>query len=191
MRLFVGIALPEGLGPRLRGLAGGLPGARWVAAEDMHLTLRFVGEVDRGAAEDLHLALAGIAAPAFQVVFDGLGTFGKGRKVHTLWMGVTREAALVHLRDKVESAAVRCGFAPEGRKFRPHVTIARLGSSPAARVGQYLADHGAFGAGPFPVEAFALFRSHLGGGGARYEVLETYPLAGSGAPVMTGRPFPD
>ena len=179
MRLFVGLALPESVRRKLEAVSGGLPGARWVAAADLHLTLRFIGEVDPDLAEDVDAALSAIRAPAFSLALEDFGTFGSGRKIHTLWVGVTGEAGLVHLRNKVESTVVRRGFDPEHRTFKPHVTVARLRRTPAERVGLYLADQASFGGDTFDVEAFVLFRSHLGARGARYEELAAYPLTGS------------
>ena len=104
MRLFVAIALPDEARAALAHFASGLPGARWVDAESLHLTLRFIGEVGRGEAEDLDAALSGIYAPAFDLAFAGLGTFGNDRAQRALWAAVAANGALDHLRDKVESA---------------------------------------------------------------------------------------
>lgn len=176
MRLFVGLALPDEVRDDLSRIAGGLSGARWVDPESLHLTLRFVGEVDRGAAEDLDASLTGVDAPAFDMAFDGLGTFGNDRKQRALWAAVPPNPALEHLRAKVESAVVRAGFEPERRKFKPHVTLARLHGVAPDRLGAYLAHNGAFGTEAFTVDSFVLFRSHLGDEGARYEALADYPL---------------
>lgn len=176
MRLFVAIAVPDEARAILSRFACGLPGARWVLPESLHLTLRFVGEIDRRQAEDLDAALSGIRAPAFTLAFDRLGTFGKDRTLHALWLGVVANAPLDHLRDKVESATVRSGFPAERRKFKPHVTLARLKNTPLDRLSEYLELHGGVAVPSFEVEAFTLFRSHLGDEGARYEALADYPL---------------
>ena len=176
MRLFVAIPLPEEVLATLARFESGLPGARWVAPETLHVTLRFVGEVGRGEAEDLDAALSGIYAPAFELAFDSLGTFGNDRAQRALWVGVTANPALDHLRDKVESATVRSGFEAERRKFKPHVTLARLKGIPVERLSDYLAANSSIAIPPFQVGAFTLFRSHLGDEGARYEALAEYPL---------------
>lgn len=176
-RLFVGIALPEPVRDRLAGLAGGLPGARWVDADNLHVTLRFIGEVGRDGADDIHHALARIRAPAFELGLSGVGCFGSGRKVRALWAGIGRDARLAHLQEKVESAVVRAGFAAERRKFTPHVTLARFkGGTDGARIGAFLERNGDLAESPFPVRAFTLFRSHLGREGAHYEALVEYEL---------------
>ncbi|MBM3565513.1 MAG: RNA 2',3'-cyclic phosphodiesterase [Alphaproteobacteria bacterium] len=178
MRLFVALPLPDDAHRRLAALQSGVPGARWVDAANLHLTIRFLGEADRHAAEDLNLELAGIRAPAFGVQLSGVGFFDRGRYAHTLWAGVEKSEPLFFLRDKIESAAVRAGFAPEGRKFTPHVTLARLKDVPTERLGPYIETRHGFAAGPYAVTHFTLFESRQGGDGPHYEPLADYPLAG-------------
>jgi 2'-5' RNA ligase len=177
VRLFVALDLPETVRHRLGALTSArLPGARWVPPENMHLTLRFVGEVDHGQADDIDAALAGISARGFSLTFEGVGVFESGRRVHALWVGVERNPALEHLRAKVESAVVRAGCEPERRKFSPHVTLARLDQPDAAKLGGFLHDNGLFRLGPVPVEHFTLFSSRLGRDGAHYTAEADYAL---------------
>jgi len=176
IRLFVALPLPEDVRDRLTRLQGGVPGARWVAAENLHLTLRFVGEVDEGTAQDVDTALDTVTAPGFPLALDGLGSFGKGHRAHTLWAGVERNEALMHLQAKVESALVRGGIKPEERKFSPHVTLARLTDNSPAKLTRMLADNGMFRAGPFMADRFCLYESILGRSGPTYHELRSYPL---------------
>lgn len=178
MRLFVGIALPADIRLALGTLCSGLAGARWVRPENMHLTLRFVGDADTGAAADLDAELAEVHVPVFDMAFAGIGNFSKGSRLRALWAGVGSNAALAHLQNKVETACQRAGFAPEGRKFTPHVTLARF-KGRRVDLGDYLEANGAFATPPFPVARFTLFESHLGHGGAHYVALNEYPLDGS------------
>jgi RNA 2',3'-cyclic 3'-phosphodiesterase len=175
-RLFVGIPLPSTIRARLAGLCSGVPGARWVAPENMHITLRFIGAVSGGDAEDIHERLSGIVTPAFALTLNGVGCFESGRRVHALWVGINREPQLIRLADKVESAIVRAGMEPERRKFKPHVTLARFRTGGSPRIGAFIESNNPFTAGPFAVEHFTLFRSFLGGEGAHYESLADYPL---------------
>jgi len=180
IRLFVGVALPESISARLTGLASGLPGARWIAPENMHVTLHFIGDIDETQAEDLDDALGLIDAPGFELSLGDLGAFNRRQRVTAVWAGVEKNPALEFLFERVESLVVRAGFPPEGRKFSPHVTIARFSKSSAPRamaVARYLESHAGFKAGPFRVDALVLFRSHLGSGGAHYEAVTRYPLA--------------
>jgi 2'-5' RNA ligase len=182
-RLFVAITLAEPVRAALAVMCAGVAGAKWVAAENIHLTLRFIGEVDGGIAEDVHVALSQIQAPAFALTIAGIDCFAQGGKVHTLWAGIDKEPLLVHLRDKVESAIVRAGIEPERRKFKPHITLARLRNGTDERIGAYLQRHSRFRCGPFDVEQFALYRSHLSTAGAHYEVLAEYRLDKGRRPV--------
>ncbi len=176
MRLFVGIPLPEDVRARLGELKGGLQGARWVRPENMHLSLRFIGEVPGGDEADIDEALATIEAPAFDLTLKGLGCFDRRRRVHAIWAGVERPEPLIRLQGKVAAALMRLGHEPEHRKFKPHVTLARMKNGSAADVSRYLEAHNGFSAGPFDVGCFTLFRSHLGHGGAHYEALADYGL---------------
>jgi RNA 2',3'-cyclic 3'-phosphodiesterase len=176
IRLFVALELPEHVRERLTGLMGGVPGARWTEAQNLHLTLRFIGEVENGLLPDIDVALGSVTAPAFDVVLDGIGQFGSGSKARVLWAGVERNDALMHLNQKVESALVRTGLPPEERRYSPHVTLARLRESPPERLGRFIQDRGLFRAGPIRMEHFTLFESRLGRSGPVYEPLREYPL---------------
>ncbi len=180
MRLFVALDLPAEVKSRLSGLSGGIPGLRWVAPENYHLTLRFIGEVDRVEAEGVDEALAGIRAPAFDLTLSGVGTFDRAGKVQALWVGAERTPGLAHLATKVETALRRVGFPPERRRFAPHVTLARGESAagpPLDRLVGFVQRHNLFREGPVPVERFTLFSSHLGREQASYTPEVEYDLA--------------
>lgn len=176
IRLFVALELPEAVRERLAGLGGGVPGARWTEPENLHLTVRFIGEVENGLLPDIDAALGSVSAPAFDLVLDGVGQFGSGSRSRVLWAGVERNDALVHLNQKVESALVRAGLPREERRYSPHVTLARLRDAPQERVGRFIQDRGLFRAGPVRVEHFTLFESRPGSGGPVYDPLREYPL---------------
>jgi RNA 2',3'-cyclic 3'-phosphodiesterase len=172
LRLFVGIGLPPDIKLRLSPLCAGVPGARWVDPDNHHLTLRFIGEVDEGTAGDIDSALAQIKARRFEVVLAGVGQFGE----RSLWVGVEKNPALFHLRDKVESALVRLGLPPEGRRYAPHVTLARLKGTSGERLQAYLSEHALFRLAPFAVARFSLVASYLTKSGAIYEDQADYAL---------------
>lgn len=176
-RLFVGIALPDPIIQHLGMLAGGVPGARWQRPDQFHLTLRFIGDVDGAAADDARVALSQITAPPLELQLDGVGHFGEGRRIRALWLGVAPNPALVALQAKVERALVEAGFAPESRKFKPHVTVARMRHANHDRVAQFLASHGLFRSEPWHVGAFHLYSSQLSPNGSLYQIEDSYDLA--------------
>lgn len=176
IRLFVAIDLPETVRARLAGLCAGVPGARWTAPENMHLTLRFIGEVDDALAIEIEAALGRVAAPSFEIRLGEIGHFGSRGRVRALWAGIEACPALEHLRDKVESVLVRAGLEPEGRKFTPHVTLARLRDARLSRVREFLGAGNPVTAGPVPVERFTLYSSFLARQGAIHRVEARYEL---------------
>ncbi len=177
IRLFVAVDLPEDVRGRLAGLCAGLPGARWVEPGNLHLTLRFIGEVAEPQFPEIDSALSAVRSPAFALALDGVGCFGDRRRARALWAGVRPCEGLSALRSKTESALVGAGLEPETRKFHPHVTLARLKDTRAERLAGYLEAHGAFLTGEFPVGAFALYSSRLGRGGAAYAREAAYSLS--------------
>ena len=185
IRLFVAIALPEAVRERLAGLAGGIPGARWMNAHQMHLTLRFIGDVDGASFDDVRLALGSVQAPAFDLILDGVGHFGARRRIRTVWARIAANPALGHLNAKVEAALVHAGLAPETRRFTPHVTLARLRYAPAGRVAAFLANHALLREGPIAVRRFQLFSSLRAHTGAIYHVEEAYDLAPDHTPSLS------
>jgi 2'-5' RNA ligase len=176
IRLFVGIELPPELRLRLSLLCSGVPGARWVDPGNLHLTLRFIGEVDEGTAADIDEALARIRAPRFSLVLAGAGHFGGGVTPRALWIGVEKNPALAHLHGKIEAALMRLGLEPEGRRYMPHVTLARLKQAAVPRLQDFLRDHALFRAAPFAVERFSLIASYPTKSGAIYEDQADYAL---------------
>ncbi|MFO1190063.1 MAG: RNA 2',3'-cyclic phosphodiesterase [Alphaproteobacteria bacterium] len=179
LRLFVAIALPAEIKTRLASLCGGLAEAKWVPEPNFHLTLRFIGSVDEVMADDIMAALDSVRAPAFSIDLDGIGHFGNAHQVRTLWVRAASNPALDHLVGKIESALVRCGLAPESRKFTAHVTLARFNRLPSPeRLGTWIAAHNLFRAGPIAVNRFALFSSTLSADGSTYHVEAEFRLDG-------------
>jgi 2'-5' RNA ligase len=176
-RLFVGIALPNLITQHLSMLTGGVPGARWQRPDQIHLTLRFIGDVDGAAAEDARAVLSKTKTAQFDLQLEGVGYFGEGRRVRALWFVVTQNAALVVLKGKVERALVEAGFAPDSRKFKPHVTVARMGHANHERVAKFLASHALFRSDVWRVDAFHLYSSQLSPKGSLYKIEDSYDLS--------------
>jgi 2'-5' RNA ligase len=175
MRLFVALSIPDRVAQSLLLMQGGVPGAHWQTREQMHLTLRFIGEVDGRDANDIHDVLSAISAPHFSLALKGVGEFG-GKKPHTLWAGVSDAPPVNHLSRKIETALQRIGLEVETRKFTPHVTLARLRASPQDRVAGWLAEHALYTSAQFEVGEFALYSSTLTPNGSVYVPESVYPL---------------
>ncbi len=179
LRLFVGLDLPGRVRDRLAMIQAGVPGARWVRPEGLHVTLRFIGEVAIDVAADIDAELGRLTAGGFTLRIGGVGQFGTARRAEMLWAGVERSEPLQFLHDKVDRALVAAGLPAGDRKFKPHITLGRLKNAPADRVMRWLTDYAPFQTEPVAVEHFVLFRSHLGNQGSVYEELAVYDLAGN------------
>jgi 2'-5' RNA ligase len=175
-RLFTGLEIPAELGEALSLLRGGLPGARWIDPENYHLTLRFVGDVDDDVAHEVASVLGRVRRSRFDLRLDGLSSFG-GKRPRAVVAGVAPQPAVMELQAEHERLMQRVGLEPEGRKYTPHVTLARLRDSSSLEVAEYLSARAAFRSSPFPVSRFVLFSSRASTGGGPYVVEAAYPLA--------------
>ena len=174
-RLFTGLALPEAVGRELSMMRGGLPGARWIEAEDYHLTLRFIGDIDEATAHEVHDALDKIRRPSFKVALSGLDAFG-GSKPRAIIATAKPVPPLIELQAEHERLIRRLGIPPETRKFAPHVTLARLRQTSPLAVAHYLSMRGWLASREFEVDAFVLFSSRDAVGGGPYVTEAVYPL---------------
>lgn len=178
-RLFTAIELPDQIGFSLSLLRGGLGGARWIDPANYHITLRFIGDIDDNAADEVADALARVDRARFDLSLEGLGAFGS-RKPHSLYAGVTHTPSLKELQAEHERIVQRVGLEPERRKFTPHVTLARLRNPSEPEVAAFLAARGGFRTPSFTVGRFVLLSSRASKGGGPYLMEEAYPLAGPG-----------
>jgi len=174
-RLFVAIRPPAAVRAALLAFMGGVPNARWQADDHLHLTLRFIGEVDRHRAEDIAAALLGVHFPSFALSLKGAGRFGQSGRNETLWIGVAPHDRLAALHKKIDQACVRAGVPSEGRSYLPHVTVARLGRT-AGATEPFLEAASAISSEAFAVDNFCLYESELGAGGPVYTIAERYRL---------------
>src|SRR5436190_2860756 len=136
-RLFTGLEIPKALGESLSLLRGGLPGARWIDPENYHVTLRFIGDVDDDIAQEIAWLLAKVRRRDFELRLDGLQSFG-GRKPRAIVATAAPSQSLTELHAEHERLMQRVGLDPEGRKYTPHVTLARLRDSSSVEVAEYL-----------------------------------------------------
>src|SRR5262245_27397045 len=175
-RLFTGLEIPNEVSAALSLLRGGLPGARWIDPENYHITLRFIGDIDDRLAHDIASMLDGVKRRSFEVRFGNLTSFG-GRKPRAIVAAVQPVQALVELQSELERLMQRLGLEPEGRKFMPHVTLARLRDSSSREVAEYLSTRGPLFGSSFHVSRFVLFSSRASVGGGPYVIEADYPLA--------------
>ena len=176
-RLFTALEVPREIADALATQRGGLPGARWIDPENYHVTLRFIGDIDDALARDITTMLGQVKRRGFEVRFDGLASFG-GRRPRAIIAAIPASAPVVELQAELERIMQRVGLEPEGRKFSPHVTLARLRESSSRRVADYLAARGPLSFLSFPVSRFVLYSSRASVGGGPYVVEAAYPLAG-------------
>lgn len=174
-RLFAGVEPPEHVKDQLLGLMEGVTGARWQTPEQLHLTVRFIGEVDGRTAEDAALALAGLRHPGFEVALNGVGCFDRRGRPEALWVGIAPHGSLKTLHDKVDRALGLAGIAPDARAYLPHITLARLNGG-AGPIRGWVERFGGVASAPWRVDALTLWESHLGRGGAHYEPVARWPL---------------
>ena len=174
-RLFTGLELPDRLAAELDRVRGGLVGARWIDAANYHVTLRFIGDVDRAVADDVHDALSRVRRPAFAMTLGALDAFG-GTKPRALVAMARPAASLVELQAEHERLMRRIGLPAETRKFVPHVTLARLRNTPPRAVADFLALRGWLAAREFQCDHFTLFSSRDSVGGGPYLTEAIYPL---------------
>jgi RNA 2',3'-cyclic 3'-phosphodiesterase len=176
LRLFTGVEIPHEVAQALASQRGGLPGARWIDPANYHLTLRFIGDVDDSIADEVELLLGKVKRNAFELHLEGLTSFG-GRKPRAVVATVTPAQPLLEVQAEHERLMQRIGLDPEGRKYTPHVTLARLRDSSSTQVAEYLSARGYFRTAAFRVSRFVLFSSRASVGGGPYVVEASYPLA--------------
>ena len=174
-RLFVAIRPPEEVCDLLIDAMDDSADFRWQEDEQLHLTLRFIGEVDRPLADDLAAALARIHADRFELRVSGVGRFEQ-RSAGALWAGVEPKEPVAALAAKVERVCQQAGLEPDHRAFHPHITLARWKGRRSREVAAFLERARGLSSDPFEVAEFTLFESRLSRHGAHYEEVATYPL---------------
>jgi len=174
-RLFVAIRPPEEIRDLLIDAMDDSPALRWVGDEQLHLTLRFIGEVERPTANDVAEALGRLRSPQFDLRVNGVGKFEK-RNGGALWAAVEPKQPVIALAAKVERAVQLAGLEPERRAFTPHITLARWNRGNAEAVDAFLRRNGDLRSEPFAVDRLILFESNLSRHGPHYEEVAAFDL---------------
>lgn len=174
-RLFTALEIPADIATQLSLHRGGLIGARWIEPADYHITLRFLGDVDRRLANDVDEFLSDVSADPFPVTLDSLGSFG-GDKPRAVFARVVPSPQLAELQGDLERLMRRLGLPPEARKFVPHVTLARLRDVSPGDVAHFLTQHAIMRPIGFTARRFALMSSRDSIGGGPYVMEAAYPF---------------
>lgn len=174
-RLFVAIRPPEEVCDLLIDAMDEGPGLRWVGEDQLHLTLRFIGDVDGRQATDIADALERIRFHPFELGISGVGRFDQ-RSGGALWAGVEPRKPVAELAAKVDRACVTAGLEPQHRTFHPHITLARYKRANAEAARNFERKVADLSSPPFPVDRFTLFESHLSRHGAHYDEVAEFPL---------------
>ena len=177
LRLFLAIPVPASIANRLATLESDVPGASWRTADQYHLTLRFIGEVDEAVARDIDTEVGRIVAAPFEIALQGVGSFG-GREPSALWAGVSDSPALIHLAGACETAIRNAGIPPEPRRYTPHVTVAYLHGTRDVEVAHFLSDAAEFRTDAFIVDHVCMYSSRATRAGSHYVEEAVYPLTG-------------
>ena len=176
IRLFAALPMPEAIGQALVRRQRGIEAARWSPPGNLHLTLRFFGDLREDVARDLDAELVGLRARPFEITLSGVGAFGEGHDAHVAWAGVEPSKPLAALARACESAARRAGLKPETRVWRPHVTLGYLKRPDPAELGAWVQANNLLKSPPIPVASFGLYSSFLGSEQAHYRLEAEYPL---------------
>lgn len=174
-RLFIAIRPPEHIRDLLIKAMGDSPDFRWQEDAQLHLTLRFIGEVERPLANDLADALGRIRAAGFRIRIGGVGRFAQ-RSGGALWAALQPKATVAALAAKLERVCQQLGLEPERRAFHPHITLARWKGHQSREVEEFLTRTRGLASEPFAIDRFILFESRLSRHGAYYEEMASYPL---------------
>lgn len=175
IRSFIAIPIPATITPFLHAMGRSLPGARTVSQEQIHLTLRFIGEIEWNVFQDMKESLTEVDFTPFPLTIQGVGHFPPKGKPRVLWAGTNQKERLSQLRNSIDKQLKLCGIAPEGRKFSPHITFARLKTTSLQKVTEFLAGNSFLSFEPFDVTGFNLYSSKLTPKGAIHTVEGHYP----------------
>ncbi len=177
-RLFIALSPPPPVIHALVAVAQPLPDVTWTKPEQLHLTLRFLGDVPIEQIERVIQRLATVRVGPFVLPVETLGTFPPNRPPRVLWAGVgAAHPRLFQLRQRIDDAVLAEGVNLDVRTFHPHATLARCGPGAAKPVAHWLHTNREFTAPPFRVEAFDLYSSELHPAGAIHTLKQRFPLA--------------
>ena len=178
-RIFIGLQFPSAICDELKNLKGGVIGANWVAYENYHLTLRFLGECDNNLLDDIYLALSQIRTRSFSIQLQGVNHFKKKGVIKSLWVGTVKNPSLIVLKTEIDFMLQKINIKKEGRAFYPHVTLAKLYRSRLSEVAFFEQMNNLYCSKKIPINHITIFESRSLKGGSIYQPLMKIPLTGS------------
>lgn len=192
LRTFVALEMPVAIEDQLSKVIATLKGdlkempVRWVAVENIHMTLKFIGETSEENVQQISSLIEQCAknVEPFDLQLKGFGVFPDSRRPLVLWVGVSAPENLATLQQKIESGLAHLGYPVEDRPFNPHLTIARVrrgaGSPDAKRIMAAMDEHKAITSDPVIIDSVTLFQTVLNRSGSVYNRLFSAPLIGAG-----------
>src|SRR5215471_1239748 len=183
MRLFIALDIPEDVRERLREYVERVriyaPEARWTRLESLHVTLKFIGEVNDAKVQEVKTALTHVTAQPFQVDFKEIGFFPNPRSPRVFWAGVTASDALPQLASAIEGSVEKIGILREKRAYHAHLTLARAPETGASRqcfrlLQERIEAETSPQFGTMTAQEFLLYQSQIMRGGARYTKLQRF-----------------
>ncbi len=176
-RLFVAIDMPSETVELLANICYGIRRVRWTPRNQLHMTVRFIGDCDEEAYHAIVDALADVRIRSFPLELKSVGYFPPRGNPRVLWVGISPSEELFHLRNAIEKALTTAGVERDERKFHPHITVARVRDhTPASEITPFLSANNLFRAPAFMVNEFRLYSSVLRPEGAEHRIEATYPL---------------
>ena len=175
-RIFIGLQFPRAICDELKNLRGGVISANWVAYENYHLTLRFLGECDNNLLDDVCLALSQIRTCSFALQLQGVNHFKKKGVVKSLWVGIVKNPSLTALKTEIDTMLQNINIKEERRAFYPHVTLAKLSNPRLSEVTFFEQMNNLYYSKKFPTNYITIFESYSLEGGSTYQPLIKIPL---------------
>lgn len=176
-RLFIAVDIPQRIKDDILSTYLAIPGAKWINEDQLHITLRFLGDIDTVTEKKIVCALKKVSFAPFDLTLKGCGYFPPRREPRVLWIGLDNPQNLNTLQGKIERSLVSVGIGPDKRRFHPHITISRLNKSPLNKVIEYLTNYSLFSSEPFSIDEFHIYSSILCKEGACYTKENSFRLS--------------
>ncbi len=175
-RLFIGIAIPDHITDKVLPIQTGIDATKWSKAENLHITLSFIGKVEDTIADKIVKLLRDIRMPKFQLALHGVGTFSKHDKPSFIWLGIKKENELIRLKKQIDTTLEENNIHIEQKPYNPHMTLASLNNSNLEEIDAFLEKHKDLTTDNFEVSEFVLYQSIGENGVSNYQKFKTYSL---------------